>query len=444
MVVECFIEIERVGKYWKRTRTWSGYHEILKRKAGVLETQTVALATSSGELSPVLLVSPVKPVERPGNERAPLRVPDMKHMKILGPKPINPKQAALAESLVSENFGLFGDLNEILRENSQLAHLQSDLAESLVMAKAPSTFNKYQPLVSKWEAFAKGLGEAAFPANKPVFTLYLQQLKNVAVGKGTKGSAVPDTVYAVDYAHSLRGLELPGKYEPARLLCCATRRLLARPVIKKRPVEKKEVVSMLDFAVPDFNDINLNTVRAALFAVLAFCLEARYDDLCDLRLCSFYDYGEYFIVFIEHRKTDQYREGQFVPIYDNGEDRGACAFLRAVLPVLRSGLLKPDLHIFRRIGNGSVRGMYMRDEPLHYSRVRELVRELLVGIGLNPDDHGLHSFRSGAATHAANQSDISDRQWGKHGGWADGSTAQTGYVLDSASNALTVPKALAL
>ena len=202
MVVECFIEIERVGKYWKRTRTWSGYHEILKRKAGVLETQTVALATSSGELSPVLLVSPVKPVERPGNERAPLRVPDMKHMKILGPKPINPKQAALAESLVSENFGLFGDLNEILGENSQLAHLQSDLAESLVMAKAPSTFNKYQPLVSKWEAFAKGLGEAAFPANKPVFALYLQQLKNVAVGKGTKGSAVPDTVYAVDYAHS--------------------------------------------------------------------------------------------------------------------------------------------------------------------------------------------------------------------------------------------------
>ena len=26
-------------------------------------------------------------------------------------------------------------------------------------------------------------------------------------------------------------------------------------------MEKGEVVSMLDFAVPDFNDINLNTVR---------------------------------------------------------------------------------------------------------------------------------------------------------------------------------------
>ena len=32
----------------------------------------------------------------------------------------------------------------------------------------------------------------------------------------------------------------------------------------------------------------------------------------------------------------------------------------------------------------------------------------------------------------------------KHGGWVDGSAAQTGYVSDSANNALTVPMALAL
>ena len=75
-----------------------------------------------------------------------------------------------------------------------------------------------------------------------------------------------------------------------------------------------------------------------------------------------------------------------------------------------------------------------------------MVRDLLEGISLNPNDHGLHSFRSGAATHAyaANQPDISDRQWGKYGGWADGSTAQSGYVLDSTQQALVVPKALAI
>ena len=73
---ECLIEIESIGKYWKRTRTWSGYYEVLKRKAGALETQPVALATSSGELSPALLVNPIKPTEKSENGSAPLRVPD--------------------------------------------------------------------------------------------------------------------------------------------------------------------------------------------------------------------------------------------------------------------------------------------------------------------------------------------------------------------------------
>ena len=154
---------------------------------------------------------------------------------------INPRQAALVESLALEKFGLFGALNGILGENSHLAHLQSDRVVSRVMSKAPSTFNKYQPLVSKWEMFAAKVGRAPFPADKPLFLLYLQQLKNEAACKGTHGSAISDTVYAVDYAHSLRGLELPGKYEPARLLCCSTMRLLARPIIKKRPVENKDV-----------------------------------------------------------------------------------------------------------------------------------------------------------------------------------------------------------
>ena len=422
----------------------SGYLRVLKRKAGILDTQPVALATLSGELSPESLVNCDQPVVLPLNKKAPLRVPEKKNLRIMGPKPMNPKQSALAKALVSEKVGLFGALADLVGDDSQLVQLQSGLAESLVMSKAPSTFGKYMPLVSKWELFAAQKGKLAFPADVLLFLLYLQKLKDEAAGKGTKGSSVPDTVYAVDFAHRLRGLDLPGKYEPARLLCCATRRLLSRPVVKKRPVEKQDVVKMLDFAVPDFGKIDLNAVRAALFAVLAFCLEARFDDLCDLRISSFFDYGDYFVVFIEHRKTDQYREGQFVPIYDNGEDRGACAFLRAVLPLLGSGNLNSDLHVLRKVGRGRKVGVYMRDDPLSYGRVRELVRELLLNIGLNPDDHGLHSFRSGAATHAANQSGITDRQWGKHGGWVDGSAAQSGYVLDSAEVALVVPMALAL
>ena len=436
MVVDCFVFIESVGKSWDHLSVGkrSMYQRVWKRKASVLES----------DLSPVLLVSPVKEIVSVFDLSAPLRVPNVKSLKLMGPKPISNKQQAVADDLVEGQFGLFGALSALIRDNQELGQLKSDLAQSLVMSKAPNTFNKYMPLVSKWQEFAQRLSKPAFPVDNVLFVLYLQKLKNVATEKGTKGSAVSDTVYAVDFAHRLRGLDLPGKFEPIRLLCCAVKRSLSRPGVKKRPVTKDEVARMIDFVVPDFSDIDLMGVRAALFAVLAFCLEARYDDLCDLRLSSFFDYGDYIVVFIEHRKTDQYREGQFVPIFDSGEKRGACAFLRAVLPLLGFGSGESSLHIFRRVGNGSKCGKYMRPEPLSYSRVRELVRDLLEGIGLNPNDHGLHSFRSGAATHAANQPDISDRQWGKHGGWADGSTAQSGYVLDSAQQALVVPKALAI
>ena len=102
---------------------------------------------------------------------------------------------------------MFGDLRETLGENNQLAHQQSDLAESLVMSKAPSTSHKYQPLVSKWELF-----------------------------------------------------------------CYQARRLLAGLVIKKKPVEKKEVVSMPVFTVPDFNDINLDSADNALAVPKAITL----------------------------------------------------------------------------------------------------------------------------------------------------------------------------
>jgi hypothetical protein len=69
------------------------------------------------------------------------------------------------------------------------------------MSKAPNTFNKYMPLVSKWQEFAQRLIKPAFLADNALFVMYPQKLKNVATKNGTKGSAVADTVYAVDFAH---------------------------------------------------------------------------------------------------------------------------------------------------------------------------------------------------------------------------------------------------
>ena len=67
----------------------------------------------------------------------------------MGPKPISSKQQAVADDLVEGQFGLFGALSVLIRDNQELSQLKPDLAQSLVMSKAPNTFNKYMPLVSK-------------------------------------------------------------------------------------------------------------------------------------------------------------------------------------------------------------------------------------------------------------------------------------------------------
>ena len=148
------------------------------------------------------------------------------------------------------------------------------------------------------------------------------------------------------------------------------------------------------------------------------------------------------IVFVEHRKMDQFRQGEFVPIHDTGDARSACALIRAVLAAI--GPADCHLPIFRMVGTGSRAGTYLRTKALSYTRVRELVRALMESVGMDPNRFGLHSFRSGAASHANAQPNIPARLKERHGGWAPGSTSAVGYVHESMSNALMVPQALGL
>ena len=163
MVVDCFVFIESVGKSWDHLSVGkrSMYQRGWKRKASVLES----------DLSPVLLVSPVKEIVSVFDLSAPLRVPNVKSLELMGPKPINNRQQAVADDLVEGQFGMFGALSALIRDNRELGQLKSDLAQSLVMSKAPNTFNKYMPLVSKWQEFAQRLSKPTFPADTVLFGL---------------------------------------------------------------------------------------------------------------------------------------------------------------------------------------------------------------------------------------------------------------------------------
>ena len=60
---------------------------------------------------------------------------------------------------------------------------------------------------------------------------------------------------------------------------------------------------------------------------------------------------------------------------------------------------------------------------MSYSRAREILRDKLSAIGLNPNVYGLHSFRSGEATAVANSgvSDSVKKAWAVEDCWRLGS-----------------------
>ena len=63
---------------------------------------------------------------------------------------------------------------------------------------------------------------------------------------------------------------------------------------------------------------------------------------------------------------------------------------------------------------------------ISYTRIRELVKR---DMGYDSDQFGLHSFRAGGATAAANAR-VPDRLFKRHGRWRS-ETAKDGYIEDS-------------
>ena len=79
---------------------------------------------------------------------------------------------------------------------------------------------------------------------------------------------------------------------------------------------------------------------------------------------------------------------------------------------------------------------------MSYTRARNIVSILFADFGCSISDFGLHSFRAGGATAAA-QNDISDRLFQIHGRWKSDRTKNR-YVLGSLQKHLSVSKNLGI
>ncbi len=169
---------------------------------------------------------------------------------------------------------------------------------------------------------------------------------------------------------------------------------------------------------------------------LAFFGFLRYADLAKLQVDWVLVFSHHLDLFLEERKTDQFRLGQWLVVcaWPNSH---ACpvTLVRRLLERARLAGHRPLFSKLTAAGDA-----YADTKPIPYATLRTLFLEKFEAIGLDTSKFGTHSCRAGGATLAANNG-VADKLWMEHGGWRSARVAQ-GYVKTAHSLKASVTQAM--
>mgnify|MGYP000196981984 FL=1 len=310
----------------------------------------------------------------------------------------------------------------------ELRQLAQALPSILVHDRAASTVSTYLGAYKSWKAWALRHNASVLPADSVTFALYVVSL----IQEARSMSAVNSAVYGVNYVHKKSGYPEVSEHPVVKQLLDAAKRILARPPTRMKPLSIDQVRSLLTrLGGGTVADLQL----AALLA-LGFFGFLRWDDLHHLSVDSLNFGVSHVAIFLGRRKNDQFREGSWVFIARSSTP--PCP-VGVVEKFLRIGGHRKGSKLFRRV-QSTKRGVYLRDQPMSYSRAKELLRKELKREGLDSSLFGIHSLRSGGASAAAALG-VPDRLFQRHGGWRS-EKARNNYVEESLDSLLLVSQSI--
>ena len=192
--------------------------------------------------------------------------------------------------------------------NSRCKDLIPKLKLLSVASRAPSTVQCYLSGFQRWKKWCLEMNVSHFPADPVYVALYLLSIME------TKESSrvVRNSLYSIDWAHKIAGLDVPSVHPMVSAVKESSSRLYGRPVVKKEVITS-EMLSMLAYKYFDYHP-SLYQARTVALCLTAFTGFLRYDELSNLLCLDVKFYPDYFLLFIESSKSDQYRDGAWVPI----------------------------------------------------------------------------------------------------------------------------------
>ena len=339
-------------------------------------------------------------------------------------------ELCLCSALGFFSHGDWAELSAI--SDPALSDLAAQLPSIVLCDRAPSTVKAYKLAYQRWSTWARQFQLSPLPASPGHVCLYYSFLLQTA----RTASPIVTAASAVSWAHEKAGLEDPNQSSIAQQVLKGARRILAQPCKKKDPITSEEVKKVVRHWITP--QATMADVQAVTLIVLGFASFLRWDELSRLQRHHIVVQDTHAAIFVASRKNDTLHEGHWVFVARTGSPSCPVQLLEQFFCMAQH---TPDQRLFGKIGI-KAKQQVLRDEPMSYSRARELLRQYLAGAGINASNYSLHSLRSGGASAAANAG-IADRLFKRHGGWKS-EAAKNGYVKESLSDLLSVSQALQL
>ena len=278
-----------------------------------------------------------------------------------------------------------------------------------------------------------------FPIDDEILAKYLCDLKS----RASSDSVVTSAAAAIKWIHALSNTNRNPVDSPVvQQIISGAKRSLHKPPSQKCPLTLSQLHLILDvFAQHDCTTLQL---RTACYVALKYALLFRHNEIADLKANHIFALpdNQGLRIFIPKSKTDVFRDGDFGYIADTQDSYSPVKILKKFLD--RLGIsIGEDKFVFTPLTFCAKTKTYKptRDKPLSYTRCRELFLEALRSIGVEDvTNYGLHSLRSGGATHLTNQG-VSEELILQHGRWKT-TTAKNRYIQRDAPQRLSVAKAV--
>ena len=244
---------------------------------------------------------------------------------------------------------------------------------------------------------------------------------------------------SIRWMHEIIGRRSPTDSLMVENVLKSLKRTLAKPLERKLAILREHYHAIIDTLEQDDSLKNLRLICMIVLATHGFI---RIGSLLAIRIEHFQFETDHFSIFLPKCKNDQYRHGQ-TRLINKSKVQKYCPYRILKKYLAKASIdLKGSEYIFRNIVNSQGQGTQLVkvNKSLLYSRARDHLIEKLKSLGLEKENIGWHSFRSGAASACSNKG-LNLKMIKQQGGWKTDSAMHM-YLDHDVENRLKVSKCL--